>query len=267
MKDDAILREYLKTSWLGRGDRLLFFEETDSTNNEAVRRAESGAEEGLLIAADRQSAGKGRRGREWKTEGGVNIAMSYLLRPLFGTDTAPMITLVMALACEKAVKNVTGTAPLIKWPNDIVLNGKKLAGILTEMSPGKDSIDHVVIGTGINVNQDSFPVELKDTATSLFIETGRQFSRAELIAECANSFEYYYDIFKRDESLISLKDEYNSCCVNCGRTVRVLDPAGEYDGKALGINEKGNLLIDTGESGIREVYSGEVSVRGVYGYV
>ena len=265
--DAETVRSFLRTERIGREGKLLFLKETDSTNDEAARQAAAGAGDGLFIVADKQNAGKGRRGRAWKDEGGVNTAMSILLRPDMKPDTAPMLTLIMALSVQGAVKKITGLKTFIKWPNDIVCNGKKLVGILTEMAEENESIKHVVIGTGININQEIFPEEIRDTATSLYLESGKKYSRAEITAECANGFEYYYGIFRRDLSLKSLKDEYNAECVNCGRRVKVLDPSGEYEGEAEGIEDNGNLLVRINDNSVREVRSGEVSVRGVYGYV
>ncbi len=261
------IRKCLNTRWLGKENRLLFYRETDSTNEEVKRQAENGALEGLLVAADLQTAGKGRKGREWSNPAGVNIAMSFLLKPDFSPDTASMLTLLMALSCAKAIKNVAGLESGIKWPNDIVHRGKKLVGILTEMSIDEDEIGYVVVGTGINVNGTEFPGDIKDTATSLFIETGHPVSRSALTAECALQFEKYYGIFKKDLDLRSLKDEYNALCVNCGKRVKVLDPAGSYEGTARGINGNGKLIVNRDNGSVTEIGSGEVSVRGVYGYV
>lgn len=261
------IRRFLRTRWLGTGDKLVFHKEIGSTNDEAIKRSEEADSNGLLITADRQTKGKGRKGRNWENPEGINTAMSYLLKPGFPPDKASMLTLVMSLSCVKAMRTVTGKDAGIKWPNDIVINGRKLAGILTEMGIEDGRISYLVIGTGINVNSRDFPEKIRDTATSLFKETGMIWSRAELTAECANCFEEYYDIFLRDLSLKGLMDEYNRECVNTGKEVRVLDPKGEYSGTAEGIDQNGCLIV-TGTDGIsHEVFAGEVSVRGVYGYI
>ncbi len=260
------ISSFLRTRWLGTEGRLLFFREIGSTNDEAVSQAGKGAEEGLVVIADLQNSGKGRRGRVWKGEAGLNTAMSYLLRPDFDPDLASAITLIMALSCRKAIRNVTGLETLIKWPNDIVSKGKKLVGILTEMSPENGRIGYVVVGTGININQSVFPEEISETASSLFLETGEKVSRSGITAECANCFEEYYELFKSTGSLKDMQDEYNAVCVNNGRRVKVLDPLKSFEGEALGINERGSLLVRTDDGRVREVYAGEVSVRGVYGY-
>ena len=255
----------LDTKWLGR--ELLFYEEIDSTNEELKRRAAKGAKEGLMAVADIQNAGKGRRGRGWENPGGVNIAMSYLLRPDMNPDTAPMMTLIMAMAAREGIEQVTGLKTMIKWPNDVVINGKKVVGILTEMTAEPDYIHEVIIGTGINVNTESFDGELKDKATSLYIEGGVRYSRSEITAEVTNSFEKLYEGFHKTGDLSELKDEYNNICVNTGCEVCVLDPAGSYAGVACGIDDKGELIVKKEGGETVAVYAGEVSVRGIYGYV
>ena len=260
---DAVLSA-LKTEYLGK--ETVFFDEIDSTNTEVKRRADKGAGEGLLIIADVQNKGKGRRGRSWENPGGVNIAMSLLLKPGFSPDTAPMLTIVMALSCAEGIKKVTGLSPYIKWPNDIVLSGKKCVGILTEMTAQNGKIEYVIIGTGINVNNTGFSGELGNKATSLFLETGNKQSRALITAEIINSFEKYYDIFRKTGSLSELSGKYNDICVNSGKRVCVLDPKGAYEADALGINDRGELIVRTDDGRELNVYAGEVSVRGVYGY-
>jgi BirA family biotin operon repressor/biotin-[acetyl-CoA-carboxylase] ligase len=198
---------------------------------------------------------------------GEAIAMSFVLKPSeLQPNNAPMLTLVSALAVAGAIREKTGFPAEIKWPNDIVLSGKKVCGILTELSTQIDYINHIVVGIGINVLNEQFPPELADRATSLYLESGQRFRRAELVEAVCEQFEYYYDIFMKTQDLSELKDEYDRCLVNRERSVRVLDPQGEYEGRALGINAKGALLVETPE-GARQVDSGEVSVRGIYGYV
>ncbi|MCR4909585.1 MAG: biotin--[acetyl-CoA-carboxylase] ligase [Lachnospiraceae bacterium] len=255
----------LHTQWLGK--ELLFFSEIDSTNEEIRRRSRKGAKEGLMAVADRQTDGRGRRGRGWTSPAGTSLMFSFLLRPVFPPETAPMLTLVMAIAVSRGISGECGVKTGIKWPNDIVLNGKKLVGILTEMSVEPDYIQEVIIGTGINVSVKDFPAELNTTATSLFLETGKHFSRAGILAAVSEEFERCYAVFCEDRNLKRLAGEYEQLCVNKGKRVRVLDPKGEYEAQAGGIDEYGQLLVtlDSGEK--RSVYAGEVSVRGIYGYI
>ena len=178
-----------------------------------------------------------------------------------------MMTLLMALSTLKAIESVTGEECGIKWPNDIVLKGKKLVGILTEMELKEGRIEYVIIGTGINVNLSEIPEELKSTATSLYLETGKKWQRSLLAAECINNFERDYLRFLKTGNLSAFTDEYNKKSVNFRERVRVLDPKGEYEGTAEGIDEKGNLIVKRDGGEMVKVYSGEVSVRGIYGYV
>ena len=262
---EAEIKSLLNTSWAGCD--VLYFPETDSTNTRAKRLGDEGAVHGTLVAADRQTGGKGRRGRRWESPAGSSIYMSILLRPDIPPDQAPMLTLVMAQSTAEAIRIRTGEEALIKWPNDIVINGKKVCGILTEMSTEIQWINHVVIGVGINVNTEYFPEELTETATSIYLESGGKQQRSGLIAEVLKQFERYYAMFLETGNLSAMQEEYNRLLVNRDREVKVLEPGNEYNGYAIGINETGELLIRTEDGQIREVYAGEVSVRGIYGYV
>lgn len=262
---EAEIKSLMKTEWAGRN--LVFLDEVDSTNNEAKRLAEQGAPEGTLVVSELQSAGKGRRGRNWKSPKGCGVWMSLLLRPEFGPEYASMLTLIAALAAEEGIRRVTGLECSIKWPNDIVISGCKLVGILTEMSTDVDSIQHVVVGIGINANTVEFPEEIRATATSLAIASGAPVKRAELVAAVMAAWEKYYEIFLKTLDLSLLRETYNQRLANCGREVRVLAAKGEYTGLSHGINDTGELLVELEDGKIREVMSGEVSVRGIYGYV
>ncbi|MCQ2525726.1 MAG: biotin--[acetyl-CoA-carboxylase] ligase [Lachnospiraceae bacterium] len=254
------------TEYIGRNS--FFYNIIGSTNSEAKRLADEGAPDGTLVVADRQTAGKGRRGRSWVSPEGTNIYFSLLLKPDFHPSQAPMLTLVMALAVAEAVKGLDEKAEAkIKWPNDIVINGKKVCGILTEMSVERDYIQHVVIGTGINVKRQTFDAEFADHASSVETELDAEVSRSRLIGLIMEAFEKYYEEFKKAGNLSTIKSEYEKYLVNRGREVCVLDPKGEYKGIAMGINDSGELLVKTDDGKTTEVYAGEVSVRGIYGYV
>ena len=245
--NQADIQSRLKTKWVGHP--LLFFDSIDSTNIRAKLEAEQGAESGLLVVADQQTAGRGRRGRGWESPSGSNIYYTLMLKPDFNADCAPMLTLVMALAVAKGIRQTLGRGSEegaakvgIKWPNDIVVDGKKVCGILTEMSMEQAYIHHIVIGVGINV-------------------------RRQLIADIMEAFEEDYEIFLQTHDLKGLRDSYAKLLVNRDREVCVLDPKGEFRGTARGINDQGELLVERQDGSIEEVYAGEVSVRGVYGYV
>lgn len=266
---DVLSREELEsrigTRWAGH--HVVYFPQTDSTNLQAKAAGEGGSPHGSLFVTDRQSAGRGRRGRAWESPGGENIYMTLLLRPEFPPERASMLTLVMALAAAEGIETVCGGEVGIKWPNDLVLKGKKICGILTEMSAEVDYIHYVVIGVGINVNQDTFPEEIRETATSLRLETGKKVIRGELITEILKRFEENYEIFAGTRDLSGLREAYSRRLVNRDREVKVLDPAGAYEAHALGIDERGELIVRTREGETRKVFAGEVSVRGIYGYV
>lgn len=267
--EDILSREEILSSIKGQwaGKEVLYFAETDSTNTEAKKAAENGAPHGTLAVAEHQTGGKGRRGRTWDSPGGTGIFMSLILRPDMAPPHASMLTLVAALAAAKGIEACAQVESLIKWPNDIVINGRKICGILTEMSADPDCINYVVVGIGINVNMEQFPEEICQVAASIYTESGRKLKRSVLISAVMEAFEEYYSAFMETADMSSLLEEYNGKLANCGRTVRVLDPAGEYSGTAQGINSQGELLVEMEDKTVRTVMSGEVSVRGIYGYV
>ena len=193
--------------------------------------------------------------------------MTLMLRPQCRPEKASALTLVMALAVLEAIHELIPEGCGIKWPNDIVINNKKVCGILTEMSAELDGIHYVVIGVGINVNQTTFAEDIRDRATSLYLESGMEINRSRLVARVMHYFEKDYALFEKTWDLSGLIDQYNRFLVNRDREVRVLDPQGEFDGIARGINEKGELIVERQSDGQTvQVYAGEVSVRGVYGY-
>ena len=262
---ESEIKSRMETQWVGQ--RVYFYEEIDSTNTQAKRLAEEDAPSGTLVVSDCQVKGKGRRGRVWTSPKGEAIYMTILLRPQIRPDRASMVTLVMGLSVVQAIRNVLGLETSIKWPNDVVLNRKKLVGILTEMSAQMDYIEYLVIGTGINANMTAFSEELKDKATSLRMEMGRPVNRAALIAESMKCFEKNYEIFEKTQDLSGLMEDYQAVLANLNQPVRVLEPGHEYSGIARGINEKGELLVEREDGTVTAVYSGEVSVRGLYSYV
>jgi len=260
------IESYMDTAWIGR--KLVFYRKTGSTNLDAKELAEKGEDAGVVVVADMQTAGRGRSGRGWVSPSGKDIYMTLMLRPQCRPEKASVLTLVMAISVLEAVQELIPQACGIKWPNDIVVNNRKVCGILTEMSAELDGIHYIVIGVGINVNQEQMAEEIQDKATSLYIESGERIKRARLTARVLHYFEENYTIFEKSWDFSSLVDKYNGFLVNRNREVRVLDPKGEYDGIARGINEKGELIVERKSDGQTElVYAGEVSVRGLYGYV
>lgn len=262
--NESVLADIRKTEWIG--EKTFYFPKVDSTNTKAKQLAEEGYPSGTLVVAEQQDFGRGRRGRSWESPEGAGIFMTVILKPDIEPNNASMLTLVAALAVSAAIRKLTGKPAGIKWPNDIVMNGKKVCGILTEMSAQVDYVNHIVVGIGINVHNEVFPEEIAQVATSLYLETGEWWSRAALIEEIWEQFERYYANYLETQDLSGLVREYDEHLVNRNQIVRVLDLKDPFEGRAMGITAKGELIVDTWESR-KLVSSGEVSVRGVYGYV
>ena len=261
--NETTIADQIHTKWAGK--TVHFARETDSTNLWIKRLAKEGAPEGTLALAEFQSAGRGRLGRSWEVPEGTSVMMSILLRPKFEPQYAPTLTLVMGMAVAKAVKNL-GFDVSIKWPNDVVVSHKKICGILTEMGVRDGKIDYAVIGVGINVNIKAFPEEMTDKATSLYLESGREFDRSQIPGLVMEAFEEYYEKFAATCDLSGLKEEYESILANYNQPVRVLAKE-PYEGVARGITDGGELLVEKTDGTIVAVSAGEVSVRGLYSYV
>ena len=261
--NETTIADQIHTKWAGK--TVHFARETDSTNLWIKRLAKEGASEGTLALAEFQSAGRGRLGRSWEVPEGTSVMMSILLRPKFEPQYAPTLTLVMGMAVAKAVKNL-GFDVSIKWPNDVVVSHKKICGILTEMGVRDGKIDYAVIGVGINVNIKEFPEEMADKATSLYLESGKEFDRGQIPGLVMEAFEEYYEKFAATCDLSGLKEEYESILANYNQPVRVLAKE-PYEGVARGITDGGELLVEKTDGTIVAVSAGEVSVRGLYSYV
>ena len=247
--------------------KIIYLDATASTNDFLLKNAGKYEGEDLVVAvSDYQTAGHGMGTNKWESEVGKNLLFSMLIHPLWvdaGVEFLVSMSEAIAL-CE--VLSEYADDITIKWPNDIVMNGKKVCGILTEMSAQFDYINHIVIGIGINVHNEDFPEEIAKTASSLYLESGQHIHRASLIEAFLEEFEDVYAEYLKTEDMEGLQKEYDAMLVNRGRQVRVLDPKEPFEGKAMGITKKGELIVDTWESR-KLVSSGEVSVRGIYGYV
>ena len=261
--NETTIADQIHTKWAGK--TVHFARETDSTNLWIKRLAKEGASEGTLALVEFQSAGRGRLGRSWEVPEGTSVMMSILLRPKFEPQYAPTLTLVMGMAVAKAVKSL-GFDVSIKWPNDVVVSHKKICGILTEMGVRDGKIDYAVIGVGINVNIKEFPEEMADKATSLYLESGKEFDRSQIPGLVMEAFEEYYEKFAATCDLSGLKEEYESILANYNQPVRVLAKE-PYEGVARGITDGGELLVEKTDGTIVAVSAGEVSVRGLYSYV
>lgn len=257
------LKELLCTEIIGHD--ILCFKSLDSTNA-YCRKAGRIFPHGTVVTAETQTAGRGSRGRSWESPKGVAVYMSLVLQPEIEPLVAPRLTPVMAISIARALQSM-GIDAGIKWPNDIVINGKKLVGILTEMDATVKGIKQVVIGVGINVLNESFPEEIEHRATSLLLETGRKCPREELVAAILNCFEEDYRIFLKTCDLSQLLEQYEQFSVTLGQEVKVLDSQGEYTGYARRIDENGQLWVQKDDGQMVCVFADEVSVRGIYGYV
>ena len=258
------IREHLYAKWIG--NTIIYEEKMDSTNIRAKRLGEQNAENGTVVVTQYQTAGRGRRGNTWISPVG-NCYFSLLLRPEILAERASMLTLVTALALAKTIRQVTDLETMIKWPNDIVVNGKKLCGILTESSTDLENIHYVVVGIGINCNQTEFSKEIAEMATSVRLETGIEVNRSKLLGTFLSMFETYYETFLETEDLSKMLEDYNNLLVNRGREVKIIEKEKERILTAVGIDENGGLLVEDKQGKQETIISGEVSVRGLYGYV
>ena len=243
------------------------FSSIDSTNEEARRAAAGGVAAPALFAADRQTAGKGRRGRTWISPGGEDIFFSILLRPEIEPDQASMLTIIAALSGAAAIEKHGGIPCRIKWPNDLLLHDRKVCGILTEMAVEMDEISYVIVGAGFNLNRMFFDEDIADMASSVLKETGRRVDRTDFLSDFSVEFMDRYRIFLDQGSLAPFLTEYNRRLVNTGRRVKVVRRGQEIIRTAGGINEGGELIVFDDDGKKETILSGEVSVRGLYGYV
>ena len=234
------------------------FDELASTNDLAKELAAQGAPEGTLVVAESQTRGRGRLGRQWDSPPGTGLYVSLLLRPELPPTEMPQITLTTAVAVARAVRRVTGLTPGIKWPNDLLLDGKKLGGILTEMETESDQIRHLVVGLGLNVNNPAFPAELAAIATSLALATGRSYSRVRLLQAWLEEFEELYGRFLAQE-FAGILDEWRRLAVTLGQRVTVRQGPRTICGRALEVAPDGALLLETDSGVVVRVTSGEIA--------
>ncbi len=259
--DKSALISGLNTEMLG--SNLIFLKETDSTNNELKRLAAGGAPEGTVVIAERQLAGRGRRGRTWELDEGKGIAMSILLRPDIAPASVQAITLAASSAVVRAIEPFTSTKPEIKWPNDILLCGRKVCGILTEMTAEPDKILSIIVGIGLNVFQqeEDFTGDLMETATSIALNSIGHISRSVLAAGILEEFEDLYLDFIHRQSTAKFLDIWRSFSCTIGSDIIIHQGEKTWQAKALDVLEDGCLLVESAD-GIRQtIASGEISIR------
>lgn len=241
------------------GSRIISLDETDSTNLQACRLGDEGADDGLVVIADRQSSGKGRMGRQWESPGGVNLYASILLRPPVLPFEAPKLTFLSAVAVCRAIKNCTGLQPTVKWPNDILLNGDKVAGLLNEMSSETDQVHYVILGIGVNLNMraEQFPADLRYPATSLAIATGKTVSRLAFTRSLLQELDALYQIYLAQGS-VPIFAAWTELCDLTGKVVQVDCNNLLIEGKMVGLGDDGALLVRTSTGKIEAIYAGDV---------
>lgn len=253
------IRSDLGTGWLGT--RICHYEKVDSTNRVARELAEAGAAEGTVVIAEVQENGKGRLGRYWVSPRG-GVWLSLVLCPPVAPVEAPCITLLSAVAVVKAVRQVTGLAAGIKWPNDVLVNGKKVCGILTEMKSELDAINYLIAGIGVNVNLTAgdFPEELQHPATSLMLELGREVSRVNLVQELLRQFEELYGQLMQ-EGFTRIRNQWKELSVTLNREVKVTFLKEAYRGQAVDIDADGALLVQSADGQLKRFCAGDVTLR------
>ncbi|ABK98285.1 biotin--[acetyl-CoA-carboxylase] ligase [Pelobacter propionicus] len=244
------------------GSRIVCLEQTASTNGDAFRLAEQGAAEGTVVLADTQSGGKGRMGRVWSSPPGVNLYCSIILRPAIMPYEAPQLTFLSAVAVARSIERISAIVPEIKWPNDVLIKGQKVAGLLNEMSAETDAVNFVILGIGVNLNMTAgqFPDDLRHPATSILLESGRPVGRAGFCAIMLNELDRLYADF-RTHGFGPVREEWQRRCNAHGRELSVSDGGSEVvRGMFAGIDGSGALLVSGADGAISKILSGDVRV-------
>ncbi len=258
--DETALRAQLPGSCL-IGQRLVCSATTVSTNSDAFRLAENGAEEGTVVLSDCQSGGKGRLGRRWESPAGVNLYCSIILRPDLLPYEASQLTFLSAVAVADAIEGITGLAPTIKWPNDLLLEGRKVAGLLNEMSAETDRVGFVILGIGVNVNmtEDRFPSDLRSPATSLRIASGAPVDRTAFAVRLFTELAAAYERFQL-EGFDPVREAWSRRCNAFGRNVSVDLGNNTLHGPFAGIDRDGALLLQRPDGSTERIVSGDVTI-------
>ncbi len=250
-----MLKQRLKGCLFGK--RVFHFFKTDSTNRVALELGHAGEPEGAVVLAEEQTAGRGRAGRKWHSERAAGIYA--LLRPKLAPVQAPLLTMMAGLSAHAAVQALTGLEVDLKWPNDLLIQGKKVGGILTEMHAEPGQIRFVIVGIGLNVNQEKFLGELANTATSLRVETGKPQSRMELLVRLLREFESDYNRFVR-EGVANVVARFESISSYAkGKRVRVTNGTESYAGTTAGLGPEGLLQVQRDDGRMMTVIAGDVA--------
>jgi BirA family transcriptional regulator, biotin operon repressor / biotin---[acetyl-CoA-carboxylase] ligase len=255
------IREGLRTAVLGQKE-IICLKETESTNAYAKQMAVDGMPEGTLIVAEFQSRGRGRRGREWFSPPREGLYLTVILRPQIRPTEAPRLTLMTSVAVAEAIEDLTALPVRIKWPNDVLIRGKKVAGILTEIHTEMDAVNYVIMGIGINVNtaEESFPELIRDKATSLFLETGEMKSRVRLLQLCLERLEARYELFNSGR-FDRIMDCWRQRSDIIGREIEVDMMNRRCRGVAVDVDADGVLILKDADGSLQRIFSGDVTVE------
>jgi BirA family transcriptional regulator, biotin operon repressor / biotin---[acetyl-CoA-carboxylase] ligase len=240
------------------GHKIAHYFRIDSTNTAALRMASAGARHGTVVLAEEQTAGRGRFGRTWYSEKSSGIYVSIILRPPLAPSAAPVLTLMAGVAAQAAIERVTGLVADIRWPNDLLLNGKKLCGILTEMKAEVDRLHAVVIGIGINVNHRGIPDELRPIATSLRLEGGKVYSRTQILVALLREIEQNYELLLREGNQAITERWMAVSSYAQGKRIRVLTGNGEFQAVTAGLEANGALRIRHDDGREEPLVAGEI---------
>jgi len=254
------IKPLLKTKWMGK--RIHHFQTIDSTNSKAYELALSGAEEGEVVVSESQEKGRGRLGRQWFSPPSLNLYLSVILRPRIPPHQAPLITLMAAVATADAIRKFSGLLPLIKWPNDILLRDRKVAGLLNEIHSEMDRVHFVILGIGVNINVDEskFSKEIRSLATSLKIEMGQTVSRKDFFQSLLLELERWYSIFLEEGGAVVLNAWRDRANIR-GRKVKVTSFGETVAGTAVDVDSDGALILETGDGKQRRVMAGDIEYK------
>ena len=256
-------QEKLKQSLHGKfiGHQLYYYEEIGSTNDEAFRLGSAGAPEGTVLIADRQTAGRGRMQRSWHSPEGTNIYTSIILRPEIELAKAPQISILAGVVVAEVLNDYCPDKVKLKWPNDVLIDRKKVCGILPQIKTSANAVNFIVLGIGINVNinNDQFPDEIRDLATSLVIETGNKISRLELIISLYENLTKWYKQFLK-KGFSSIREKWLSLTPMIGQTVQVMFHEETVSGEAIGLDEDGSLILLTDKNETIRISAGDATI-------
>ena len=258
----AEVKHNLKTTFIGK--QVHYYERTGSTNDAALDLSGRSCEEGTIVIAEEQTKGRGRLGRSWYSPYGLGIYLSVVLRPAGVPPIySPVFTMLSALAVADTVKSISGITPVIKWPNDVLVGGRKVSGILVQMKADPDKIDHLVVGIGVNLNQDKrdFPQEITVSATSLKACTGVKADRMKFLCRLLETFENYYIVVRDRNDYQAIKDEWLKLSGILGKEVAIRTLDGLIEGKVVDVSLTGSLDVECKDGTMKKVFSGDIVLK------